>query len=125
MIVTEACWVGSKTVSHEAKSLKSGEKSEIRARVAGSIVSIHRMRTLALVVVRDRVGDLQFALSRDELGRGRLIFRAGKQVHERDSDRGWELVDHLSPGDDIVGEGVIARSRTDSPTLWVDLLEKL
>ncbi len=121
MIVTEAC---TKTVSHEAKSLKLGEKSENRFRVAGSIVSISRHgTTLASITVRDRVGDLRFVLSRNNLG-GQLVLRAGDWVHD-DLARGWGLVEHLVPGDDIVGEGVIRFHFDASVYLWLDLLEKL
>ena len=97
------------TVRHDAESpgIGAGEKSDRRARVAGRIVLLRVMGKLAFLTVRDTTGDLQFALSKADLG---------------DS---WALVKKLDLGDIIGGEGVVGRTKTGELTLWVDTLTLL
>ena len=85
-----------------------GERSSLRARVAGRIVLLRDMGKLAFSTIRDGVGTLQLGLSKNDLG-----------------DAGWAIVKLLDLSDIIGVEGVIGRTKTNELTLWVDRLTVL
>jgi len=91
----------------EALHIAAGEKSELRARLAGRIVLLRILGKLAFLTVRDGSGDLQFGLSKADLGEA------------------WSVVKKLDLGDIIGGEGLVGRTKTDELTLWVDRLTVL
>ena len=91
----------------ESLELAAGERSELRARVAGRIMLLRVMGKLAFLTVRDAAGSLQFGLSKADLG-----------------DQ-WEILKLLDLGDIIGGEGVVGRTKTNELTLWVDRLTVL
>jgi len=91
----------------EGLGIAAGEKSDLRVRLAGRIVLLRVMGKLAFLTVRDGTGDLQFALSKADLGDA------------------WPVVKKLDLGDIIGGEGVIGRTKTQELTLWVDQLTVL
>jgi lysyl-tRNA synthetase class 2 len=91
-----------------ALDLPPGEKSEVRARVAGRIELLRDMGKLAFLTVRDGSGRLQFGISRRDLG-----------------DEQWQVLRRLDLGDIIGADGVLGRTRTGELTLWVDRLTVL
>ncbi len=91
----------------EPLQLEPGQRSELRARVAGRIALLRVMGKLAFLTIRDGTGDLQFGLSKSELGET------------------WAAVKQLDLGDVIGADGVVGRTRTGELTLWVDRLTVL
>ncbi len=92
----------------EPLGLGPGDKSELRARVAGRIALLRVMGKLAFLTVRDGTGDLQFGLSKAALG-----------------DEQWAIVKKLDLGDIIGAEGIIGKTKTSELTLWADGLTVL
>lgn len=92
----------------EKLNIASGERADLRARVAGRIVLLRIMGKLAFVTIRDESGTLQLGLSKAEIG-----------------DRGWEILQLLDLGDWIGADGVIGRTKTGELTLWCDTLTVL
>ncbi len=86
----------------EPLDIQAGERSEMRARLAGRIMLLRMMGKLAFMTIRDGVGTLQLGLSRAELGEQ------------------WSMVKKLDLGDIIGAQGVIGRTKTGELTLWVD-----
>jgi lysyl-tRNA synthetase class 2 len=91
----------------EPLRLEAGQRSDLRARVAGRIALLRVMGKLAFLTVRDGTGDLQFGLSKAELGAQ------------------WTIVKQLDLGDIIGGDGVVGRTKTGELTLWLDRLTVL
>lgn len=92
----------------EGLSIAAGEKSSVRARVAGRVVLMRLMGKLAFTTIRDGVGTLQLGLSRGELG-----------------DEQWELLKNIDLGDIVGADGILGRTKTNELTLWVDKLTLL
>ncbi|MCH8967257.1 MAG: hypothetical protein IID43_06230, partial [Planctomycetes bacterium] len=87
--------------------LEPGDRSELKARLAGRIVLLRVMGKLAFLTVRDGTGTLQFGLSKADLG-----------------DQ-WPILKQLDLGDLIGADGVIGKTKTGELTLWVDRLTVL
>ncbi len=87
--------------------LPTGERSELRLRLAGRIVLLRVMGKLAFLTIRDGTGDLQLGLSKADLGDA------------------WPVLKKLDLGDIIGAEGVLGRTKTAELTLWVDSLTVL
>ena len=85
----------------ERLSIEPGQRTELRARVAGRIMLLRVMGKLAFATVRDERGSLQLGLSKADLG-----------------DRGWEILKNLDLGDIVGAEGVVGRTKTSELTLW-------
>ncbi|HEX9742767.1 MAG TPA: OB-fold nucleic acid binding domain-containing protein, partial [Nitrospiraceae bacterium] len=98
--------VSSAAVRADAEPLNigPGERSELRARVAGRIVLLRIMGKLAFVTIRDGTGTLQLGLSRADLG-----------------DQ-WALLKQLDLGDIVGADGVVGKTKTEELTLWTDQL---
>jgi lysyl-tRNA synthetase, class II len=73
-----------------------------RARVAGRIVLQRAMGNLIFLTVRDRTGDLQFALSK-------------KSLKEH-----WPALKLLDLGDIVGADGALGKTKTGEITLWAD-----
>jgi len=99
--------VGTIREAEVSLGISPGERSDRRARVAGRVVLLRVMGKLAFLTVRDGTGDLQFGLSKADLGDA------------------WSLVKKLDLGDIIGGEGIIGKTKTGELTLWVDTLTML
>ncbi|MFH1574980.1 MAG: OB-fold nucleic acid binding domain-containing protein, partial [Acidobacteriota bacterium] len=87
----------------EPLGLGPGDKSELRARVAGRIHLLRVMGKLAFLTVRDGSGVLQFAISKAAVG-----------------DEQWAVVKKLDLGDIIGADGVVGKTKTGELTLWAD-----
>ena len=92
----------------EGLDIKPGEKSSVRARLAGRVVLMRLMGKLAFATIRDGVGTLQLGLSRGDLG-----------------DVQWELLKNIDLGDIVGADGILGRTKTNELTLWVDKLTLL
>ncbi len=88
-------------------NLAPGEKSELRARVAGRIMLLRVMGKLAFLTIRDDGGALQLGLGKSVLG-----------------DQ-WPVVKNLDLGDIVGADGVVGRTKTGELTLWADRLTVL
>lgn len=86
----------------------AGEKSAVRARVAGRVMLMRLMGKLAFATIRDGMGTLQLGLSRGDLG-----------------DVQWELLKNIDLGDIVGADGILGRTKTNELTLWVDKLTLL
>ena len=85
-----------------------GEMAEgEQARVAGRIGLIRLFGSLAFLTIRDAAGELQLGLSKKQL---------------RDQ---WPMVKLLDLGDLVGADGVLGRTKTNEPTLWVNDLTLL
>jgi lysyl-tRNA synthetase class 2 len=85
-------------------NIAAGEKTEMRARLAGRVMLKRVMGKLAFLTVRDGTGQIQFGLSKGELGEQ------------------WSIVKKLDLSDIIAAEGIIGKTKTGELTLWVDHL---
>jgi len=83
--------------------LEPGDRSEVRARVAGRIMLLRVMGKLAFMTIRDESGALQLGLSKAELG-----------------DEQWAVIKKLDLGDILGADGVIGKTKTSELTLWSD-----
>ena len=85
--------IGTDTVREQAEPLnvQPGERTELRARLAGRIVLLRLMGKLAFLTLRDGRGTLQLGLSKADLG-----------------DQ-WPVVKKLDLGDIIGADGVVGR----------------
>jgi len=92
----------------ESLHIGAGEKSGVRARVAGRVVLMRLMGKLAFATIRDGVGTLQLGLSRGDIG-----------------DAQWELLKNIDLGDIVGADGILGRTKTNELTLWVDKLTLL
>jgi len=101
--------IGTDTVREQAEPLnvQPGERTELRARIAGRIVLLRLMGKLAFLTLRDQRGTLQLGLSKADLG-----------------DQ-WSVVKKLDLGDIIGADGVVGRTKTGELTLWTDRLTLL
>ena len=88
----------------EPLGLGPGDRSELKARIAGRIMLLRVMGKLAFITIRDGSGMLQLGLSKRELGEQ------------------WSLVKQLDLGDLIGADGVIGKTKTGELTLWADRL---
>ncbi len=91
----------------EPLGLGPGDRSELRARVAGRIMLLRVMGKLAFLTIRDGTDKLQLGFSKAELGEQ------------------WPLVKKLDLGDIIGADGVIGKTKTGELTLWTDKLTLL
>ncbi|MGB2987299.1 MAG: amino acid--tRNA ligase-related protein, partial [Phycisphaerae bacterium] len=87
--------------------IQDGQRSDLRARVAGRIMLLRIMGKLAFVTLRDGTGALQLGLSKAELGNQ------------------WAIVKQLDLGDLIGADGVVGRTKTGELTLWADTITVL
>jgi lysyl-tRNA synthetase class 2 len=91
----------------EPLGLGPGDRSELKARVAGRIMLLRVMGKLAFMTIRDGSGTLQLGFSKRELGEQ------------------WSLVKQLDLGDIVGADGVVGKTKTGELTLWVDQLTVL
>ena len=91
----------------EPLNLEPGEKSEVRARVAGRIMLYRLMGKLAFSTIRDRSDTIQLGLSKAALGEQ------------------WPILKQLDLGDVVGAEGVVGRTRTGELTIWADRITVL
>ena len=92
------------TVREAAKPLAiaEGQRSDLRARVAGRISLLRLMGKLAFITLRDETGTIQLGLSKAELG-----------------DQ-WAILKQLDLGDILGADGVVGRTKTGELTVWAD-----
>lgn len=97
-------------VRAEADSLDipPGERSSLRARVAGRIMLLRVMGKLAFATIRDGVGAIQLGLSKADLGPDQ-----------------WAVLKQLDLGDIVGAEGTVGRTKTGELTVWVEKLTVL
>ena len=86
----------------EPLNIEPGERSAVRARVAGRIALLRVMGKLAFLTIRDASGTLQLALSKADLG-----------------DE-WPVLKKIDLGDLVGADGVVGKTKTGELTLWVD-----
>ncbi len=91
----------------EPLNLAPGEKSEVRARVAGRIMLYRLMGKLAFSTIRDRSDTIQLGLSKSALGEQ------------------WPILKQLDLGDVVGAEGVVGRTKTGELTIWADRITVL
>jgi lysyl-tRNA synthetase class 2 len=91
----------------EPLGLGPGDRSELKARIAGRIMLLRVMGKLAFMTIRDGSGTLQLGFSKRELGEQ------------------WSLVKQLDLGDIVGADGVVGKTKTGELTLWVDRLTVL
>ncbi len=91
----------------DAASIPPGEKSVLRARVAGRIALYRLMGKLGFLTIRDRTGTIQIGLNRADL------------------ESAWPVLKELQQGDFIGVEGVVGRTRTGELTVWTETLTVL
>jgi len=103
--VASMCELRAKADSLE---IQPGERSDVRARVAGRIMLHRVMGKLAFLTLNDDRGRLQIGLSRADLG-----------------DDQWKVLKQLELGDIIGADGVLGRTKTSELTLWCDKLTVL
>ncbi|RJP37078.1 MAG: lysine--tRNA ligase [Phycisphaerales bacterium] len=84
----------------EPLNIADGERSDLRARVAGRIALLRVMGKLAFLTIDDRTGRIQLGLSKQEIG-----------------DQ-WPMVRQLDLGDIISVEGVVGKTKTGELTVW-------
>jgi len=87
--------------------LPLGERSQVRARVAGRISLLREMGKLAFLTIRDQSGALQLGLSKATLG-----------------DQ-WSAFKNLDLGDIVGADGLLGKTKTGELTLWVDKMTVL
>ena len=92
----------------ERVAIAPGERSDLRARIAGRIVLLRVMGKLAFATVQDQSGRLQIGLSKAELG-----------------DAQWQTLNQLDLGDIIGADGILGRTKTNELTLWCDRITVL
>ncbi len=88
-------------------TIEPGQRSELRARIAGRLSLFRDMGKLAFATLRDGTGAIQLGLSKAELG-----------------DQ-WQVLKQLDLGDIIGADGVMGRTKTAELTLWVEKLTVL
>ncbi len=85
----------------DALGLTAGEISDsARAKAAGRIMLHRPMGKLVFLTIRDRRGDLQIGLARQDL------------------ESYWPVIKLLDLGDTIVAEGKLGKTKTGENTLW-------
>lgn len=87
--------------------IQEGERSELKARIAGRIALLRLMGKLAFLTVRDGTGRLQIGLSKAELGEQ------------------WSILKQLDLADIIGADGVVGRTKTGELTLWANRITVL
>jgi lysyl-tRNA synthetase class 2 len=92
----------------EGLTIQSGERADLRGRVAGRIVLVRIMGKLAFATIRDERGTLQLGISKAEVG-----------------EVGWAVLQQLDLGDWVGADGVLGRTKTGELTLWCDKLTVL
>ncbi len=87
--------------------IQEGERSELKARIAGRIALLRIMGKLAFLTVRDGTGRLQIGLSKADLGEQ------------------WSILKQLDLADIIGADGVVGRTKTGELTLWANKITVL
>ncbi len=101
--------MSSDAVRQAAASLgiEAGQRTTLRARVAGRIDLLRTMGKLAFLTIRDATGPIQLGISKAEVGQQ------------------WTVVKQLDLGDLVGADGVVGRTKTGELTVWVDTLTVL
>ena len=89
-------------------NIQAGQKTEVRARVAGRIVLLREMGKLAFLTIRDEGGAIQLGLSKAELG-----------------EQQWAVLKLLDLGDVLGADGILGRTKTGELTVWTSRLTVL
>jgi lysyl-tRNA synthetase class 2 len=95
------------SIREEFGELAPGTTTDVRVRVAGRIVLLRRQGKLAFATIRDRTGDLQLFLARDELGEA------------------FDVIDLLDLGDIVGAAGVVMTTKRGELSVRVERLSLL